>query len=167
MSVQFVSKLLERLTQLGIIEEQDIQGGTEDEIQDAMELQEVDRLPELYVAFLKVMGNGGGEFNSDTEMWLDSLPDIKSTAEDILEVDKVDFTLPKDAFVFLSYHGYQFMYFHTLSNDDDPPVYHYFEGQGTPPIKKFDHLSEFLTAIIAEQEGKEAQQQFLEENLPR
>ena len=50
--------------------------------------------------------------------------------------------LSKEDFVFSMHQGYEFTYF-KLSEGDDPPVYQYVEGNGSP-VLTWNSFSDFL-----------------------
>lgn len=74
----------------------------------------------------------------------DKLYDLQEWAAELLEENNFQ-SLPAHAFVFWMHQGYQFSFF-ILNGDDNPPVYHYSEGQKeTGFVKSFGKLSDFYS----------------------
>lgn len=104
------------------------------------------KLPAIYKNYLSVMGRSSGEFNSGSNFWYPEVLDFKKNASDLLSRRLPGFVLSDHDFVFGTHQGYQFWYFDTRAGDD-PPVFYYIEGDA-PPVKKFDHFSELLEAML-------------------
>lgn len=65
-------------------------------------------------------------------------------AKILLEENNFPEVLPADAFVFWMHQGYQFAFFR-IGEGEDPPVYHFEEGQESQTFQRIhDKLSEFL-----------------------
>lgn len=129
---------------MGIAEPGQIKGCTDREVAELEEKINI-ALPEIYKTFLLKAGHKAGKFHVGTDMFYRHLFNLREFAEELLEENNVDLTLPKTAFVFLMHQGYQFLYFDsTLKN---PPIYGYNEGNEGPQLlyKKF---TDFLFADL-------------------
>jgi hypothetical protein len=145
-----ISKLVRRILLLGIASPEEIQGCTKEEVEEIQADAGVNLLA-TYLDFLYAMGRGAGNFFKGSDMFYPSLLGLRKAAEELLSEEGASFSLPKDAFVFLMHQGYQFMFFRTLRCSDDPPVYHYIEGEGVPR-KISRSFSQFLIESIKEHE---------------
>ncbi len=164
----FGLRLFDKLLTLGKVTLDSVEGCRNDEIEEIKRKQGVLRLPEIYIEFLSIFGRQAGYWYEGVDCFYPGLVNLKQSARDTLTFDKNPFQLPDDAFVFLDYDGYQFMYFHTSGTDDDPPVYLYeetgsFSQSDNIPQKSWEHLSHFLTSFIEEAEGVDMQKKFLSE----
>ena len=100
-------------------------------------------LPSEYKNFLSAMGKRAGNFMLGSSAFYDELGDLKEAAIELLDDNNLKVALPKDAFVFWMHQGYQFAFF-TQSNDKDPEVYYYGEGEGLSDFKVLKSFTEFL-----------------------
>lgn len=66
---------------------------------------------------------------------------------ELIEDFDEDVTLPLDAFVFFGHQGYEYRFFLTDNDDDDPPVYRYVEGE---PPKITNSLTEYFRPLVLE-----------------
>lgn len=105
-------------------------------------------LPPIYKNYLSVMGQKSGDFLRGSDFWYPELLTLREGAEILLREDNSPLKLPDSVFVFGMHQGYQFFYFDTTVGDD-PPVFHYMEGEGV--TRKFDHYSRFLLAILSDE----------------
>jgi hypothetical protein len=124
-----------------------IKGCSRGEIHEIREVSEYP-LPKAYEAFLAVMGWGAGCFFRGTDIFYPAVLGNRCLAEEILKDDGNPFTLSPDQFVFATHQGYQFLYFQ--NNEDDPPVYHYLEGER--PVKLAERFSEYLLMCVNDYE---------------
>jgi hypothetical protein len=85
------------------------------------------KLPSSYIYFLKKLGVNAGDFYLGTDIFYPIVLELKEWAHELLKEHDIKSILSEDSFVFSMHQGYQFMYFN-CSEGDDPPVYHYFEG---------------------------------------
>lgn len=151
MNKEFVIDVVKnRLIALGVAKSEEIIGCSSEQIK-ALEEHFSVKLPKLYREFLSIMGIRAGSFYVGTQIFYDSLFVLKEAAQSLLKFNKVPFVLPKDAFVFLSHQGYQFMYFCTDTNEDDPAVYYYLEGEHNV-VKYDDSFSDFLIKSVEDYE---------------
>ena len=106
-------------------------------------------LPAAYREFLLWMVRDiGGLFQgSECHYWDVIL--LQRAAAELMQEDEFSEPFPEDAFVFLMHQGYQFHFFRT-GEGDDPPVYHYVEGQeeGGSIKMVYSHFSDFLLAMV-------------------
>ncbi|NJN72899.1 MAG: SMI1/KNR4 family protein [Limnothrix sp. RL_2_0] len=105
-------------------------------------------LPKIYVDFLLILGRGTQDFWKGEDCFFKHLPTLQIWARELLDEDKSLVKLPSDAFVFFMHQGYQFSFFKT-SEGQDPPIYHYSEGQNKKHfIQIHNRFSDFLEAEI-------------------
>lgn len=136
-----MSKLCEKLVNNGLANYSQIQGCSIEEIQKIEEYFQYP-LPKTYKEFLYYMGYRAGRFFAGTDIFYHRIFELKEGFNDLLNDDNSDFKLKETDFVFASHQGYQFMYFNLCENDN-PPVYYYFEGDMFPH-KKWETFSDFL-----------------------
>jgi hypothetical protein len=141
-----ISDSVKKLIRTRIVKPQEIKGCSDSEIS-MLEARYHLSLPNLYKEFLREMGHYAGLFYQGTDLFYESLFDLRASAEELLCEDESRFQLPDDAFVFFMHHGYQFMYFRTVNRDDDPPVFNYLEGDGAPS-QAYDNFSAFLCESV-------------------
>ncbi len=104
-------------------------------------------LPAAYREFLLWMGHGAGRFFVGTDYFYTDIKNIehyREGAQELLAENSVRTSIPEDAFIFYMHQGYQFMFFR-LTENDNPPVYYYGEGEGYSDIRTLyntysDHL---------------------------
>jgi hypothetical protein len=123
--------LPQRLTALGVAKPQEIVGCTDEEIARVQSASGL-RLPEAYVAFLRVAGKGAGRFLTDVDLYYDKIMSLNVKAAEKLHLwEGNKLRLPEKAFVFAMRYGEQFMFFLADGKQSDPPIYLYLEGAGT------------------------------------
>ncbi len=103
-------------------------------------------LPLQYREFLLGIGRGAGILFQGTDIFFPSIIGLKTDAVNLLKENGENFTLSSVDFVFSMHQGYEFCYFNT-SEGDDPPVYQYIEGSGSPMIV-WKSFSDFLMDSI-------------------
>jgi hypothetical protein len=122
-------------------------------------------LPGLYEEFLLKLGKCKGLEHQGEYYFYPEVLNMKEEAEQYLlgypelgpyDVDDIPpygehfyFILPDDAVVFSTRQGGSFLYMR-YSEGDDPPVYHFGDGNYDPPTKVRDHFSEFLRLRLPE-----------------
>lgn len=117
-----------------------VAGSTDEEIEQLRIAQNVKRLPQAYIDFIKTLGNGGGNmFKGITIEW-DRLLDIKSETEGLRE--EFGFDLPSDAFVFEARYDY-LIYFHTDNEEDNPICYRFLVDDDENP-RELGRFQEYL-----------------------
>ncbi len=111
---------------------------------DSLELKLEFSLPEAYKEFLLWGGKDPGEIWSGSVCAIAEVADIQDSAIELLDENNFPLSLPNNAFVFLMHQGYQIMFFE-ISNEENPPVYFYSEGQEDKHFQKlYDSFSECL-----------------------
>lgn len=146
MSNSFFEAFARKLVAAGLVDEDDPLVGL-----DAAEIAQLEehfqvKLPAAYKNYLSVMGRSSGEFNSGSNFWYPEVLGFKKDACELLPRRLPAFNLSDHDFVFGTHQGYQFWYFDTRAGED-PPVFYYLEGD-MPPVKKFDHFSELMEAML-------------------
>ena len=91
------------------------------------------QLPKTYKSFLTCIGKQSGKLFIGTNCFYDDLLGLRTAAESLLKENEESFILPEDSFVFSMHQGYEFMFFLTKAGED-PPIFQYVEGQGSPQI---------------------------------
>ncbi|MFN3652310.1 MAG: SMI1/KNR4 family protein [Armatimonadota bacterium] len=105
------------------------------------------RLPPAYRGFLAVMGKAAGPlYLGDTFLYPTEI-DVREDAA--LLAERHGWTLPEDAVVFAMHGGWEFDFIRA-SEGDDPPVYHYVEGE-PGPLRVCDHFTECISRAVEEQ----------------
>lgn len=100
--------------------------GCSDEELELVEQELGVKLPAAYATFLLRFGDSAGGFMHGSDLSRRDLPQINSTARDLVRDAGV--TLPESAVVFLMHQGYQFVYF-VGGEGDDPHVHLFDEGE--------------------------------------
>jgi hypothetical protein len=144
-------ELIEALIAVGISKREQIEGCSEAQV-DEVEASFGRPLPASYREFLLTAGQGAGRFMLGTDFYYPYMLDMTEGGAEILVESNEKFSLPPDAFVFSMHQGYQFMFFRA-SEGDDPPVYYYYEGEGTPRCIS-DSFSGYLFRSIEEHRGQ-------------
>lgn len=109
-------------------------------------------LPASYREFLLAAGQWAGDLFKGTDILFPRVVELNDGAVELLAEGDSDFSLPPDAFVFLMHQGYQFMFFRATEGDD-PPVYHYHEGDDAPR-RISDSFSNYMLDCIEEYRGQ-------------
>jgi hypothetical protein len=139
-----IAKVVEVLLDRKVAQPENIHGCTQEEL--GMVTKDVmTSLPRIYQMFLLGMGRGAGRFYEGSHIFYPSMLGLKAVANEMLEEEEKELTLPADAIVFVMHQGYQFLFIRS-SEGDDPPVYYYMEGAGEF-VKKARCFSEFLLAV--------------------
>jgi len=126
-----MQEVIQVLIDAGVAAPENIRGCSEEEVKELENHCGV-RLPQKYREFLLVMGHGAGTFFIGTDIFYgEALFRMRRFAEDLLEENAEPFKLPEDAFVFSMAQGCSFTYSQAFTGDD-PPVYLYIEGKGSP-----------------------------------
>lgn len=142
MSKSFGEVLKEVLVAHKICREDKFKGCSPEEIEAVMREQGVKRLPRIYREFLEVQGKEGlGENAYASSDWsCEVIGGLKEEAIRNRDSYDAEIILPEDMFVFFGHHDYEFLYFLTDNDDDNPPVYRFIAGHG-----KIELLAETLT----------------------
>lgn len=107
-------------------------------------------LPASYKAYLLVAGREPPSAWVGSDCTLRHLPGLREGAEELLRENGQP-ALPARAFVFLMHQGYQFFYFDADGENDDPPVFYYFEGERAV-VRRFERFSELVATCAADDE---------------
>jgi hypothetical protein len=100
------------------------------------------KLPAQYREFLLGVGRRAGRFLEGKDIFVSALDGLKEEADSLMQENEEGVVLTKEDFVFSMHQGYEFTYF-KLSEGDDPPVYQYVEGNGSP-VLTWNSFSDFL-----------------------
>jgi hypothetical protein len=148
----FGEALKQKLISLGLVGHLSFEGCSADEIQELMKAQNTKYLPQVYIEFLETMGKKHGNFLFGLRTY-PAIKSIKDRAKSIIDRFNEDssktFQLPDDAFVFIESDGFAFCYFHTDSQEIDPPVFCFLDE---PEIERpqYKSLSDFFDNSIKE-----------------
>jgi|GEM_PF-3111682 len=145
-----------------------IVGAMEKEVEAIRANQGVRRLPQKYVDFALLMGNGSGYLFRDTHVQCNTKIAIKSMVLQIFahEFTEHNFELPDDAFIY-QVHPDFFAYFRTHETTDNPIVYRFniHFPQNPQLIESFSkHLEEKYDEVFR---NKKEQQKYDYENAER
>ena len=83
-------------------------------------------LPLVYKEFLRLMGDGAGEYMKGSSVFFNELFLLEQWTTELILENNIPH-LPPGSFVFWMHQGYQAAYF-TLDDGDDPPVFLFSEG---------------------------------------
>jgi hypothetical protein len=134
------------LKESGLAAPGEIHGCTPEQIS-ALEAQTGVKLPSTYRSFLRMMGEGAGEFLVGTDWTFRNLVGLKGTAERLLKRSRVEAApLSVSTFVFAMHQGYQFLYFDAAASAD-PSVFLFLEGEAAPR-HVFAKFSEWLNSCV-------------------
>lgn len=123
-------------------------GCTDEEIQQVMKTQNVKRLPATFVEYLRVMGHGGlPRLFAGDDIGFHAMLYLKKTLLNEIRLYSPNFTLPGDAFVFFGHHDYEFQYFLTDNDDNDPLVLQFGSEDDNSRILN-NKLSEYFDDIL-------------------
>ncbi|REK37785.1 MAG: SMI1/KNR4 family protein [Planctomycetota bacterium] len=125
MGDEFLQTIEDHLWKRQVASPGSIRGCSEEEIREIR--QRLGHLPAAYVAFLRRMGRGAGEWFLGSDVFYPTCLELNAWAAETLAEESNPPQLPEDAVVFGMHQGYQF-HFMVSSEGDDPPVYYYHEG---------------------------------------
>ena len=128
----------------GMSKAEDFQGCSDAEIK---EMEEHFRLslPATYRSFLRAMGkSAGNEFLRDCIFTYPNILKFRDQADNLAKAGGV--AIPKTAMVFLI-HDYQFHYFDTSDDVQDPPTYRYVE-EDENAVQIFDTFTGCMASIL-------------------
>ena len=98
--------------------------------------------PKAYKEFLLAMGKGAGIYMKGSDVFYDTIPDLKDASQELI-LDNNFLTLPPNSFVFWMHQGYQLAFF-KLNEGENPPVYYYSEGLGLNDFMREKSFVDFL-----------------------
>jgi len=145
--MSFFESLVSEILETGLAVEQDIRCCSFEDVA-SLEAGVKKALPLAYKDYLLKIGRGAGRFFQGTDIFYPGVKDLKNEAIELLEENEEKFGLPDDAFVFSMHQGYEFLYF-MLSENDDPEVYQYVEGEGEP-MKVWSSFSSFVNEALSQ-----------------
>lgn len=138
--MKFIDELMKKLVQRNIC----MKESTEEQLEELCSIIKGKKLPEAYVEFMSIMGNGTeGQYMGGDSCFLNEIFDLKQGAVELLEENESKNLLTDDDFVFWMSQGCMFCFF-KLSEGDNPPVYFYSENGEDRFIKIADSIVEFL-----------------------
>lgn len=123
-----------------------IKGITDQEIKNVKASFEYE-LPEAYIEFLRTYGKEC-VLGHDVQILYPFMLGLRADLLELIEEDNLDFQLPKNAFVFSEYQGFQYHYF-LCGESDDPEVYRIMDGN-EPPYKVADRFSNYIKQALNE-----------------
>jgi hypothetical protein len=122
-------------------------GCTVKDIEILLSSQNVERLPKIYVDFMKIAGKSDDIISIGSDMSFPEVKNLKNALIELLKEEWPEASLEKDVYVFFSHGGYQFAFFKTIENMEDPKVYYYiFDKKEFVLI--YDSFSKWLTAMV-------------------
>lgn len=117
---------------------------TKNQIKNLIIITKGKKLPQAYIEFMSVMGNGtDGKFMGGDSCFMNEIYDLRQGAFELLEENESENTLTDEDFVFWMSQGCMFCFF-KLNEGDNPPVYFYNEDGEDEYIKVANSLTEFL-----------------------
>lgn len=117
---------------------------TKNQIKNLITITKGKKLPQAYIEFMSVMGNGtDGKFMGGDSCFMNEIYDLRQGAFELLEENESKNTLTDEDFVFWMSQGCMFCFF-KLNEGDNPPVYFYNEDGEDEYIKVANSLTEFL-----------------------
>ena len=120
--------LKDRILKSNVAKPELIKGCSEKEISDLEKKCDV-VFPESYKVFLENFGHGlGGIILSDIDILYEDIFGLTDRLRNEVLIYEGDPILPKNAFVFATRFGEQFMFFDTSTATDEPPILHYMEN---------------------------------------
>lgn len=144
----WIDDFTQKLIAGGLATDKTLEGCTENEIA-AIESHLNLKLPQAYKDYLSRMGKKAGDFLSECLLTYPEIVEYgRATAEGL--VQRTEYKLPKSAFVFVERYGCQFFFFDTASNDDNPSVYRFLEGDQKPE-KVANTFSEALEIALSDE----------------
>ncbi len=143
--MKYINDLVKRLEEKGI----SMVKCTEDDLKMLNQVVKKGKLPEAYIEFLKVMGNGTkGQFMGGDSCFINEIKDLREGAIELLEENDSKNIITDDDFIFWMSQGCMFCFFKT-NEGDNPPIYFYNEsGENDKFIKISNSFTDFLIARL-------------------
>lgn len=117
---------------------------TENQMENLRMLANGKKLPQAYLEFMCLMGNGtNNKFMKGDSCFMDEIEDLKQCAFELLEENGSKNTLTDQDFVFWMSQGCMFCFF-KFNEGDNPPIYFYNEDGEDCFIKISNTFTEFL-----------------------
>ena len=137
--MKYINELIEKLEKKNIC----MKKITKKQMQKLLSSTSQNILPEAYIEFMSIMGNGTeGQYMGGDSCFMNEVCNLKQGAVDLLEENKSKNMLSDVDFVFWMSQGCMFCFF-KLTEGDNPPVYFYNEDGEDRFIKIADSLVEF------------------------
>lgn len=147
-----IQLIIERLLHSGLVAPNSLVGCSDTELEKLDEIAGT-ALPEAYISFMRILGNGAGDFLSGTDFLYPAALGLKLATQHLLQSDGATFALPPTAFPFLMHQGSIFCYF-DCREGDNPSVWRYLKGENQAD-KLSETFSEWLfDAVSAEIETR-------------
>ena len=138
--MKFITELVLKLEKNNVL----MKPATKTQIEKLYDIAKGKELPQAYIEFISVMGNGtNGKFMGGDSCFMDELEDLRQGAVELLEENECENILTDEDFVFWMSQGCMFCFFR-MSKGDNPPVYFYNEDGKNEFIKIANSLTEFL-----------------------
>ena len=138
--MKFITELLMKLEKRNVL----MKPCTKTQIEHLISIAKGKELPQAYIEFISIMGNGTeGKFMGGDSCFLDEIDDLRQGAVELLEENESKNILTDEDFVFWMSQGCMFCFFR-LNNGDNPPVYFYNEDGKDEFVKIANSLTEFF-----------------------
>jgi len=141
-----MNEIAESLVQGGLARPYELRGCSEEEIKLLEKTLHV-QLPSAYRAFLERLGCNAGSFMRGSDFLCADVARLNQVMQRKLGESR-DGANGEDVLGFLSHQDYEFLFF-PLSAEDDPPVFHFLEGERAQQV--FEHFSEWLKSAIRDE----------------
>ena len=120
--------LKNKMLELDLAKPNLLRGCSEKEIE-KLQLDSNVIFPKSYKVFLENFGHGlGGIIMSDIDILYEDIFELTNQLRNEVLIDEGDPILPKNAFVFATRFGEQFMFFDADASSDEPPILYYMEN---------------------------------------
>lgn len=138
--MEFINELVEKLKERNI----PMKNASENQIKELLSSTKNGILPQAYVEFMSVMGNGTeGKYMKGESCFMDEIYILKQGAVELLKENESKLVLTDNDFVFWMSQGCIFCMFQ-LNEGNNPPVYFYNESGDDRFLKISNTLTEFL-----------------------
>ncbi len=138
--MEFINELVEKLKERNI----PMKNASENQIKELLSSTKNGILPQAYVEFMSVMGNGTeGKYMRGESCFMDEIYTLKQGAVELLKENESKLVLTDNDFVFWMSQGCIFCMFQ-LNEGNNPPVYFYNESGDDRFLKISNTLTEFL-----------------------
>ncbi|MDE7435443.1 MAG: SMI1/KNR4 family protein [Lachnospiraceae bacterium] len=138
--MKFITELIMKLEKNNVL----MNPCTKTQIEKINSIAQGKELPQAYIEFVSVMGNGTeGKFMGGDSCFMDELDELRQGAVELLAENESENMLTDDDFVFWMSQGCMFCFFN-LNDGDNPPVYFYNEDGKDEFIKIANSLTEFF-----------------------
>ena len=138
--MEFINELVEKSKERNI----PMKNASENQIKELLSSTKNGILPQAYVEFMSVMGNGTeGKYMRGESCFMDEIYTLKQGAVELLKENESKLVLTDNDFVFWMSQGCIFCMFQ-LNEGNNPPVYFYNESGDDRFLKISNTLTEFL-----------------------